>query len=403
MLTYTYIARITSSGEKTKGQIQAENESAAARLLTQQGMAPIDIEQVEGKKGLERFRNRVGSKDKVLFSRQLSTLINAGLPLVQSLRTVSEQTQSKPLKVVINEVITDVESGITFAESLAKHPKVFNGVYVSLIEAGETSGTLDKSLERLATQQEKDAEVISKVRGAMIYPAIVLVVITFVIIFMLVTVLPQVEQLYDDLSQSLPFITAVMVATSKLLISYWYLFLVGFLIGAYLIFRYFQSESGGRVLDRFKMAVPLFGKLFMKMYMARFCRTGTTLISSGVPMLEMLRITGTAVNNVHIDEATQKAAQKVKSGTALSAALTDDPNFLALVPQMIKIGEQSGSLDKMLDKTATFYENEVDNEIKTISTTIEPALMVVLAVVAGLLVAAILLPVYGLVNQNLAL
>ena len=218
---------------------------------------------------------------------------------------------------------------------------------------------------------------------------------------MLTTVLPQVEQLYEDLNTSLPFATAAMLFLSKALINYWYIFLAIIAFLLYSLYKYFQSESGGRVADSLKMNMPLFGKLFMKMYMARFARTATTLTKSGVPMLETLRITGDAVNNVHINESTMKAAEKVKSGGALSDALKDDPNFLSLVPQMIKIGEQSGSLDSMLEKTAQYYERELDDEIKAISSTIEPFLMVVLAGVAGVLVAAILLPVYGLVGQSI--
>ncbi len=404
MLTFEYTARDSKTGEKITALMQADNERAAAKQLSKEGLAPIEIKLKDAKdtslKG--RFGNRIKSKDKVLFSRQLSTMINSGLPLVQSLRTVSEQTDSKPLQVIISEVITDVEAGGTFASSLAKHPKVFNTVFVSLVAAGEASGTLDKALERIADQQEKDAEVIAKVRGAMIYPIIVLVVICGVVIFMLTTVLPQVEQLYVDLRQSLPFITAFMLAIAKFIIKFWYALIVLFGIVGYMIAKYFRSSSGSRAGDRLKMTAPIFGRLFMKMYMARFARTATTLTASGVPMLEMLRITGDAVNNVHIKESVMHASERVKSGTALSESLKDDQNFLPLVPQMIRIGEQSGSLDKMLEKTALYYERELDDEIKAISSTIEPVLMIVLALVAGLLVAAILLPVYGLVGQSIA-
>ncbi len=405
MLTFEYTARDTKTGEKITDSIQADNERVAARQLSKQGLAPIEIKlkDVGGISLSGRFKGRIKSKDKILFSRQLSTMINAGLPLVQSLRTVTEQTQSKSLEVIIAQVITDVEAGSTFADSLAKHPQAFNTVFVSLVAAGEASGTLDKALERIADQQEKDAEILSKVRGAMIYPAIVVVVIFGVVIFMLTTVLPQVEQLYTDLHQSLPFITAAMLAVSKFITKFWPFLLILMGVGAYAGVKYFQSTSGGRVADRIKMSAPIFGRLFMKMYMARFARTATTLTASGVPMLQMLSITGNAVNNYYIEDAVKHASERVKSGTALSEALKDNPNFLPLVPQMIRIGEQSGSLDAMFEKTAQFYERELDNEIKAISATIEPVLMVVLALVAGLLVGAILLPVYGLVGKSLAI
>lgn len=404
MLTYDYIATDPKSGKKIKAQVQAESESAAAKMLMNEGLAPLDIKlKGEGGGVFGSLKNRVSSKDKVLFSRQLATLINAGLPLTQSLRTVSDQTQSKPLQLIINQIIGEVEGGKSLADALKIHPDVFNTVYIGLVASGEISGTLDAALERLAIQQEKDAEVVSKVRGALVYPAIVLLVIIGVIIFMLTTVLPQVEVLYDDLNQSLPFITAFMLAISNFIMKSWWVIIIAFLALGFFGKRYAETEPGRETIDSMKTRIPMFGKLFKKMYMARFSRTGSTLMASGVPMLEMLRITADAVNNVQIKAATLKAAEKVKGGTALSKALEGDENFLQLVPQMINIGEQSGAIDAMMAKAADFYEKELDNEIKTISTTIEPILMVVLAIVAGLMVGAILIPVYGLVGNSIAL
>jgi len=404
MLTFEYLATDPNTGKKIKADIQADSESAASKLLVKQGLSPLEIKLKGDSDGLlSSLTKHVGSKDKVLFSRQLSTLINAGLPLTQSLRTVSDQTQNKQLKVVINQVIADVEGGKALADAMKSHPEVFNTVYVSLVAAGEVSGTLDKALERIATQQEKDAEVVSKVRSALVYPIIVLVVILAVIIFMLTTVLPQVEVLYEDLNQSLPFITAVMLSISDFIISFWWLIFILLVAAGFFVKRYAQTDSGRATLDRLKMSLPVFGRLFMKMYMARFSRTGSTLMATGVPMLHMLRITADAVNNVHIRASTLKAAEKVKGGVALSEALKGDENFLPLVPQMINIGEQSGAIDTMMAKAADFYEKELDNEVKTISTTIEPILMVVLAIVAGLMVGAILIPVYGLVGNSIAI
>lgn len=404
MLTYEYTAIDDSTGNKIKSTVKADSKSAAAGLITKEGLSPLNIKlKSDNKSFTDRFKNRVRTKDKVLFSRQLSTLINAGLPLVQSLRTVQEQTESKPLQVIISQVISDVEAGKAFAEALKKHPEVFNVVYTSLVESGETSGTLDKALERLADQQEKDAETVSKIRGAMVYPAIVLFVIVGVVIFMLTTVLPQVEQLYEDLNQELPFITKAMLFVSTIITDFWWLLIL--ILGATIFFarRYLQTDGGIEVKDRLKMNMPLFGNLFMKMYMARWTRTGGTLMASGVPMLEMMRITGGAVNNVHIKKATDQAAIKVKAGAALSESIKNRDEFLTLVPQMINIGEQSGNIDAMMIKTSLYYENELDKDIKALSTTIEPILMVFLALVAGLMVGAILMPVYGLVGESIAL
>lgn len=399
MLTFTYEARNPSTGEKAKGTVQADDEKGAAKLIRSQGLAPLTIK-AEKSARVGRF-HRIRTKDRVLFSRQLSTLINAGLPLVQSLRSVGEQTTSKPLKAVINQVITDVEGGMAFNAALAKHPEAFNRVYISLVAAGEASGTLDKGLERLADQQEKDADIISKVRGAMIYPAIVLLVMVAVVGFMIVKVLPQVEGIYADLkTASLPLVTKVLLAISHFVINFWWVVLI--LLGLAMFFgsRWARSLGGKRVIDKWKMKAWPIGPLFMKMYMARFARTGTTLVASGVPIIQMLEITGEAVDNVHINDSIKAAIEKVKGGKALSAALKNDRNFLELVPNMLQIGEQSGALETMLAKVADYYEKEVDNEIKNISTIIEPVLMVIMGVIAITIVAAILLPIYGLVNQS---
>jgi type IV pilus assembly protein PilC len=403
MLTFEYEARDSKTRKHVKADIQAESETAAAKLLLSQGIVPTKIHvKGESKSILGQLQNHVTAKDRIVFTRQLSTLINAGLPLAQSLRTVAGQTGSKPLTIVVNDIIAGIEGGNSLSSTLAKHPKVFNDVYIALVAAGETSGTLDTTLDRLANQEEHDAEMISKVRGAMIYPAIVLFVIFGVVIFMLVEVLPQVKSLYKDLGQTLPFITASMLAVSDFITHFWWLLLALLAGGIYFLNRWRKTDGGTAFFDRFKMNVPLFGPLFMKLYMARFCRTGQSLMASGVQMLEMLRITGRAVDNVHVQAALMRAADSVKGGKALSESIAkDEENFLPLVGQMINIGEQSGQLDTMMGKAADFYENELDNTIKSISTLIEPILMVVLALIAGLLVGAILLPIYGLVGKNL--
>jgi type IV pilus assembly protein PilC len=402
MLSYKYTARDPATGEYVKANVEADSEQAAAKLIRKEGLVAIDIQLAEkGTKGVGGHFNRVKTKDKVLFSRQLSTLINAGLPLVQSLRSVSNQTTSKPLKVVLAKVIGDVEAGSTLSAAFAKHPQVFNQVYVSLIAAGEASGTLDKALERLAIQQEKDADLISKIRGAMVYPLIVLLVMGLVLGFMLVKVLPQVQTLYEDLpGANLPLITTVLLAISNFVIHQWYIVVIILVIMAFFTTRWARTLGGKRVIDKWKMRAWPIGPLFMKVYMARFARTGTTLVASGVPLLQVLQITSDAINNIHIQESISKAADKVKGGKALSDSITGDPNFLVLVPNMIRIGEQSGSLEQMLAKTAEYYEKEVDDEVKSISTIIEPVLMVVLGVVAFIIVAAVLLPIYGLAGQS---
>lgn len=405
MLTFNYTARDPATGQKIKATVEADSEAGASKLIQSQGLAPLEITPSAGGRSLANpigfITNRIKTKEKIIFSRQMSTLINAGLPLVQSLRSVNDQTENKNLKLVINQIIADVEGGAAFSESLKKHPKVFNDIYVNLVAAGEVSGTLDKALERIAFQQEKDAEILSKVRGAMAYPAIVILVMILVVGFMIVKVLPQVEVIYKDLpGASLPFITKALLAVSHFVTHYWWLVAILLVASGFAVTKYARTGPGKEVIDKYKMKAWPFGPLFMKLYMARFARTGATLVATGVPLIQMLEIVAQSVNNVHIERSIKNAIEKVKGGKSLADSIDGDPNFLTLVPNMLRIGEQSGALEDMLGKTADYYEKEVDNQIKTISTIIEPLLMVILGVVAFIIVAAVLLPIYGLAGKN---
>jgi type IV pilus assembly protein PilC len=402
MLTYSYTAYKKETDEILKAEVQAENERAAAKLLMTQGMFPISIDlkgqnEVMNKLGLT---SHVSGKDRVIFTRQLSTLINAGLPLTQSLRTVAEQIQNKTLHEVVEQVVANVEGGTSLSAAFGQHPKIFSEIYVSLVAAGEASGSLDKALERIANQQEKDAQILSKIRGALIYPVIVLVVILLVLIFMLTSVLPQVSGLYASLNQKLPLITQILLDVSQLVVRFWFLAIIA-VAGVVLAVRnYVATEQGRRLWDGFKLNMPVFGHIFRKVYMARFSRTLGTMLESGIPMLEALRTVKGSIGNVLVADVIEHSMSGVKGGKALSSTLENQPTFMRLVPQMIKIGEQSGAIDSMLDRVATYFEEEVDEEIRNISTTIEPVLMVVLGVVVGGVISAILLPVYSLVGSG---
>lgn len=404
MLTFSYVARDPATGQKVKAEVQADNEASAAKLIQGEGLAPIDIRPIgESSSSLvpSKFRNRIKTKEKIVFSRQMSTLINAGLPLVQSLRNVNDQTENKAFKIVINKIIADVEGGAKLSESLAKHPRVFNNIYVNLIAAGEISGNLDKALERIAFQQEKDAEINAKIKGAMAYPAIVVLVMVGVVGFMIVKVLPQVEIIYEDIEgATLPLLTRVLLSISHFTIKYWWVVILMLVLTAFATTRYARTGPGKEVIDKLKMSAWPFGPLFMKVYMARFARTATTLVASGVPLIQMLEVVAESINNVHVERSINNAIEKVKGGKSLADSVEGDPNFLPLVPNMLRIGEQSGSLEDMLEKTADYYEKEVDNQIKTISTIIEPLLMVILGLVAFVIVAAVLLPIYGLAGKD---
>lgn len=399
MKRFIYKAKDRKTGQMLKGHIQAENERTAGKLLIDQGYVPESIKEEDKNSFLAKLSSRVTAKDKVVFTRQFATLIGAGLPLSNSLKTVAEQTENKAMKSVIESVLSSVEAGKSLGDAFGQHPEVFDKVYLSLITAGEMSGTLDESLKRLAMQQEKDAAMMSKIRGAMMYPAIVLTVILGVVIFMMIVVVPQVENLYVDLKQELPVLTAVMVAVARFLMNFWWLMIIalGALVWFFLQFR--KTTTGMKMMATVKLNVPMFKGLFRRLYMARFARTSQILLATGVAMLDAMRISGEATNNVVVNGQIELAMDKVKGGKALSESLKDRDYILPLVPQMASIGEESGKIDEMLGKAAQVYEDELDEQIKAPSTAIEPALMVILGVVAGGMVGAILFPIYALVNN----
>ena len=398
MRRFNYKAKEKETGKLIKGNIQAENEQTAGRLLIEQGYIPQSI--IEEGKGLFGFLNRVTAKDRITFTRQLATLIGAGLPLATSLRTVAEQTQTKAMKTIVEEILASVESGKTLFESFARYPDTFNGVYLALIKAGETSGTLDLALKRLADQEEKDAAMLSKIRGALVYPAIILVVIIAVLAFMMIMVVPQVKGLYEDLGEELPALTQFLVNISDFFANFWWLvamIVAGIIAGCWYAVK--KTPAGRKIMDSFKIHVPLFGALFRKLYVSRFARTAEMMLATGVPMLDSIKIAIDATSNVVIEEEYSKSLDIIKGGKALSEAIKDRNYMLPLVPQMASIGEESGKIDEMLGKAATVYENELDEQINAISTMIEPILMVIMAGLIGVVIGGTLLPIYSLVNS----
>ena len=400
MKKFSYKVKDRVTGKIVKGEISADSQRAAGKALIDQGyILQDDIYEVGQENALARFMNRITTKDKIVFTRQFATLIGAGLPLAQALRTVSEQTENKKMRSVVDDILASVESGSSLKDAFSKFPDVFDKVYLALIAAGEMSGTLDESLRRVATQQEKDAAMMSKIRGALTYPVIVLVVIGLVMAFMMVQVVPQVKQLYKDMHQELPFATQILIGISDFMINFWWLVLVGLGVAGYFFRQYLKTESVIKFAANFKLNVPLFSPLFRKLYMARFARTGQLLLSTGVAMLDMLNICGDAMNNVIVKKSIDEAGKLVQGGKSLSESLKGKDYILDMVPQMINIGEQSGKIDEMLGKTAQVYEDELDEQIKAISTLIEPILMVVMALMAGGLIGAILFPIYSLVTK----
>lgn len=399
MKKYNYKARDKKTGEILKGVVQADSENAAGRLLLEQGYSPLKVEEEDTNSIWFKIKNRVGAKDRIVFTRQFATLLSAGLPLANCLKTLAEQTESSGMKKVIIDVLANVEAGKSLSEALKLHPEVFNEVYMSLVAAGEVSGTLDTALAQLATQDEKDADMMSAIKGALIYPAILLVVILAVLIYMITSVVPEVENLYGSMNKELPALTTVLVAFTHSLQTKWWLYIV-IIAGLVLLIRVFvQSRAGKRFSAKFKLNMPLFKGLFQRLYMTRFAKTMKLLLETGVSMLDSLDIAGKAVANIAVESVIRKARDNVKSGKPLSKSLEKQPYILNLVPQMISIGEESGRIDEMLGRSAAIYEKELDSMIQNISTLIEPILLIVMGLMVGVVLAGTLLPIYSLVSE----
>ena len=400
MKRFIYKARDSKTGEMTKGVIQAENERTAGKLLIEQGMTPDRIDEDMSGVGLfQRFKNKITMKDRIVFTRQFATLIGAGLPLSNSLRTVIEQTESKPMQKVVESILVDVEAGKTLTQACEKYPDVFNKVYIALLRAGEASGSLDSSLKRLAEQQEKDNAMISKIRGALVYPAIILMVIIAVLVFMVLMIVPQVQSLYKDIGKPLPWATGALVSLANFLVASWWL--VTILLGAaiYFLFQFRKTTTGIEWVALAKLNVPIFKTMFWRLYNSRFARTASNLMSAGVSIQDTLQISAEAMNNVVLEKEIKEVSEKVKQGKTLSSSLKNLSYILPLVPQMASIGEESGKIDEMLAKAAQVYEDELEEQIRTISTLIEPVLMVIMAVMVGFIIVAVLFPIYAIVND----
>ena len=389
MKRFTYRAKEQKTGKAIKGTIQAENERMAGKLLLDRGYIPDSVRE-EGTGLFDKASSRVSSGDRINFTRQFSTLIGAGLPVAQSLRTTAEQTESKGMKAVIEQINADVEAGRTLYEALGKHPEVFDNVYMSLIKAGEVSGTLDESLRRIAEQEEKDEKIMKKIRGAMMYPLISLAVITLVFVYMMVEVVPEVENLYDSMNESLPVLTTILVGIKNFIMKFWWLVLIvlgGIVVG---LRQFSKTTPGIRVMDNIKLNV---------LYNGRFARITQILLATGVSVLDSVQIGGEATNNVVMQDIIEEAAEKIQGGKALSVTLKDKDYILPLVPNMAAVGEESGKMDEMLGKAAQVYEDELDEKVNAITTMIEPLMLLMLGGIAAVLVAGVLLPIYSLVGK----
>lgn len=402
MATYSYTAR-DKGGAIHKGSVFANDQSAAAANLIDKGLTPILIKSDKGaaKGGFLDFKHLIGPSkrvkltDKVVFSRQFATMINAGVPIVQALSILQEQTSNKHFKEVIADCAKQVEGGAELNVALAAHPEVFSTIYVNMVKAGETGGLLDEVLERLAIQQEKDAEIVSKVRSALIYPSILLFVTVGAFIFLMTYLVPRMAVIFQSLGSDLPWYSKLMLQMSSFLVNYGIFLLAALVAAGIFIFRASRTPKGKRTLDSILVRLPVFGEIIVKVNVARFARTFGSLMSSGLSVLESLNTTAKGLNNSVFQDALYEVAKEVKAGKTISEPLKQMKIFPPIVSQMITVGEETGKLDDILLKLAVFYEKEVDTVVSGIASVIEPVLIVALGGIVGFIVIG----VYGPLSQ----
>jgi type IV pilus assembly protein PilC len=395
MTTYAWVGR-TRTGQIVKGERLAESPDLLTEALRREQIMVTKVGPAAKKE--ERYR-RISARSLAIFTRQFSVMVDAGLPLVQCLELLAKEEPDKRLSSAIDQVRTDVEAGASLADAMQKRPYAFDALYTNMVAAGEAGGILDTILKRLSVFIEKQAKLISQVRSAMIYPAAVLTIAAVVVVVILVKVIPTFTTLFEGLGADLPFATRAVIWMSKKTIVALPFIVVGALGLGYLFRRYYQTQAGRLRVDATLLRMPLIGKIFRKVAVARFCRTLSTLLSSGVPILDGLDITAKTSGNAVIEGAIKQVRSRIERGETIAAPLRASGVFPAMVSQMIGAGESTGALDAMLAKIADFYEDEVDVAVAGLLTILEPALICVLGVIVGGIVISMYLPLFELINQ----
>ncbi len=389
----------TAKGVVKKGEMEAPSEAAIRIHLRQQNIIPTSIKTQSKDINIPfTVKKKVPQRAVAIFTRQLATMIDAGLPLVQSLEVLSSQQEHKIFKNIIRGIREDVEAGSTFAGALKKHPVTFNELYTNLVVAGEEGGILDTILNRLATYIEKAEALKKKVKSALIYPATIVTVAVAVVIILMLFVIPTFETMFKSAGQSLPLPTLIVLAISKAIKNTFYIIIPAIFLLLYLFKRYYKTESGRAVVDRLLLKSPVFGPLFRKIAVARFSRTLGTLVSSGVPILDGLSIVSRTSGNRAIELAIMNARASIREGETIAEPLGRSGHFPPMVIQMIAVGESTGALDAMLSKIAEFYEDEVDVAVGNLTSLLEPLLMIFLGVVIGGVVIAMYLPIFNMAS-----
>ena len=396
MPRFTYSAR-TSNGELKSASIEAPSRDDAVAQLRRQRLTIIKVDESQGTP--KKISGSIGMRDIVIFTRQFSTMINAGLPLVQALDILAGQSENKVLAGVLRDVVFDVESGNTVADAMRKHPKAFSDLYTNMVAAGEVGGILDTILNRLAVFMEKNDALVRKVKGAMIYPMVILGVAGLCIVILLWKVIPVFRTMFDSVGMELPLPTQVVIGLSDFLTSFWWAILVGG-VGLFFAFKQYYATSAGQLLiDRTLLYVPVLGDVLRKSAVSRFTRTLGTLTSSGVSILDGLEITARTSGNRVVQDAIMNSRASIAGGDTISGPLKKSEVFPPMVISMISVGEQTGGLDEMLTKIADFYDDEVDAAVGGLLALLEPIMIVFLGVVVGGMIVAMYLPIFDMVNS----
>lgn len=402
MATFSYTA-IDSKGTTVQGTLEATDRSVVVKALTKQNLRPVSIKEKSGngqkKRGSFFSNNKVKSDHLVIFTRELSAMVSAGVPLLRALNSLADHSESPALKRLLGGVIKDVEGGTTLADSLGKYPETFSDVYINMVRAGETAGILDEILKRVAFQQEKNASIRKKVKSAMTYPTVLVVITVLAFFGLMLFVIPQIGKILQDLGgpdAQLPLLTQIMLGISHTMTAYWFIILpllVGAVVGT---LRYLKTPKGKSQLHHLVLRLPGIKTIITKIAIARFARTFSALIGAGVAVLEAIDVTAHAVGNVVYQQALLDAADKVKNGATLSSVIEGNPLFPAIVSQMLSVGEETGQTDSVLVKVADFYEEEVDVAIEGLSSIIEPVMIVFMGGMVGLIAASVMMPIASL-------
>ncbi|HSX52903.1 MAG TPA: type II secretion system F family protein [Patescibacteria group bacterium] len=400
-MLFTYTA-ISKDDKTVTGTSDAPSKEVLNTTLSKQGLRPIIIKADSGKKGLAsklKLPKKVKLKDLVIFTRQLSTMISAGVPIVRSLSTLQSQSENKYFRGVVTSISKDVESGLPLADAFAKYPNIFSDVYVNMVRAGESGGILDEILKRLASQVEQDASIRKKIKGAMMYPIVILTITIFAFFGIMIFIIPKISHILKDLGgpkAQLPIYTRILLSISTFMQNNAFFVIVAVVVVIFVVRRYIKSPKGKYQFHKFLLRTPVVKTIIIKVAIARFSRTFASLMSAGVDVLSALDVTGRAMGNKVIEEELAAAAKEVKNGKQLSESLSKSKHFPMIVSQMLAVGEETGKIDTVLVKVADFYEEEVETTVDSLSSIIEPLMIIVLGSIVGLIAASVMGPIASL-------